>query len=295
MNMNVNVNAEETVIEEEQSLDSGESEDVQAEETDWEEEASYQGWVPQDEFRGPKNAWLPAEQFVRKGREINPILRANNERLKQSIQLLENQNRIYSEELRQLREAQRSINTRDFDTTIAEKNRQRMAAMKAGDEDLFLQLDSDIAKLLLSKGELIDGSDSHSPQGRTSDKPQVNVDPVFDQWVSENNWYGQDEVRTVLVNKVAEQMRDEYPNLHGRKFLDGALRRAKQRYPEDFGVSYSSNRHSVGDTSDPSVMVRQGKGKTERDLPHDAKVAMQAFVAEKLGTKEDYLRIYFED
>ena len=48
---------------------------------DFEGEARAQGWVPQEEFRGRENDWVDAETFVKRGREILPIVRKNNEKL----------------------------------------------------------------------------------------------------------------------------------------------------------------------------------------------------------------------
>lgn len=289
-------------LEETQTEETAPEED-QEQEFDVEEEARYGGWVPQEEFRGPKNTWLDAETFVRRGREINPILRANNDRLRQSLNAIEQQNRLYAEEIRALKEAQQGINQRDFETTLAIKNRQRMAAMKAGDEDLFLRMDTEIANLLLSKGELIEGRRPQNISDRSADNPADNVDPVFNQWVNENNWYGNDEFRTLAVNRIAEQMRENYPNLVGRAFLDAVLRNTAKRYPEDFGVSpyrgagqaYASDRRSIGDISSPGAVLNHDTlGKLERDLPADARSAMENFVKEGLGKKEDYIRLYFE-
>ena len=44
-------------------------------------EAESQGWVPKERFRGNENDWVDAETFVKRGREILPILRKNNENL----------------------------------------------------------------------------------------------------------------------------------------------------------------------------------------------------------------------
>ena len=50
-----------------------------------EKEARLQGWVPKDEFRGKETDWIDADIFVQRGREINPILRKNNERITKEL------------------------------------------------------------------------------------------------------------------------------------------------------------------------------------------------------------------
>lgn len=43
-----------------------------------EKEARLLGWVPKEDFRDGDH-WVDAETFVKRGKEINPILRKNNE------------------------------------------------------------------------------------------------------------------------------------------------------------------------------------------------------------------------
>lgn len=46
-----------------------------------EKEARVFGWVPKEDFRGSEDDWVDADTFVKRGKEINPILRKNNELL----------------------------------------------------------------------------------------------------------------------------------------------------------------------------------------------------------------------
>ena len=60
-------------------------------ERDYEAEAKIQGWVPQDEWKGSEAAWSPAEEFIHRGEQINPILRKNNERLLRELEATKKQ------------------------------------------------------------------------------------------------------------------------------------------------------------------------------------------------------------
>ena len=51
-----------------------------------EEEARAQGWVGKDEFRGSDDDWVDADTFVKRGKEIMPILRKNNEKLLKELE-----------------------------------------------------------------------------------------------------------------------------------------------------------------------------------------------------------------
>jgi hypothetical protein len=48
-------------------------------------EAREDGWRPKEEFNGREEDWIDAETFVRRGKEINPLLRKNNEKLKREL------------------------------------------------------------------------------------------------------------------------------------------------------------------------------------------------------------------
>ena len=68
------------------------------EQQDFDSEARAQGWVSQEEFRGNEKDWVDAETFVKRGREILPILRKNNEHLLRDLNATK-------EELKQFRQA----------------------------------------------------------------------------------------------------------------------------------------------------------------------------------------------
>jgi len=72
---------EETVVEQVQET----VPEVSAEREATEKEARAQGWAPKEEFRGKETDWIDADVFVQRGREINPILRKNNERIQKEL------------------------------------------------------------------------------------------------------------------------------------------------------------------------------------------------------------------
>lgn len=57
-----------------------------------EPDARKQGWVPLDRYRGDPNEWIDADEFVKIGQEINPVLRANNRRLEEDLRQTRDEN-----------------------------------------------------------------------------------------------------------------------------------------------------------------------------------------------------------
>ena len=79
----MNTKAEELEFEEE---DEGQEQELQVEtQESLENEAKLMGWVPEAQFKGPKDHWISAEEFVDKGRHVMPILLANNKRLQKEL------------------------------------------------------------------------------------------------------------------------------------------------------------------------------------------------------------------
>ena len=62
------------------------------------QEAESQGWVSKERYRGNESDWVDAETFVKRGREILPILRKNNENLVKDLNATK-------EQLKEFREA----------------------------------------------------------------------------------------------------------------------------------------------------------------------------------------------
>lgn len=256
---------------------------------DLEREASRQGWVPKEQFRGPDDEWIDAQTFIQRGKEINPILRANNSRLKQQLDSLSAQNNVLVQELLDLKKGQQTIQQRDYDTTIKLLKDARFEAMESGDNQRFLALDEQIDNIRNQHDQLV-------PQVLAPQQP-TQEDPEFSGWLQANQWYGSDEWRTVTINKIAEEMRRDFPHLVGRRFLDEVLDEATTRYPGDFGGNHRTRDrvdHQMVEGGGRRQVIQQGgRKKTVSDLPVDARDAMQKFVRDGLMTEQRYLDLFF--
>ena len=66
-------------------------------------EAESQGWVPKERYRGNEADWVDANTFVKRGREILPILRKNNENLVRDLNNTREQLKEFKEQNTQKR------------------------------------------------------------------------------------------------------------------------------------------------------------------------------------------------
>ena len=115
-----------------------------------EKEARLFGWVPKEEFRGSEDDWVDAEVFVKRGKEINPILRKNNELLMKKLD--EKAKEIDSikasvEEFKKFQKESFERKTAEYEVQIAQLKSQKREAIAEGNGDLVVDIDDQIDSL----------------------------------------------------------------------------------------------------------------------------------------------------
>lgn len=253
-------------------------------------EAESQGWVPKERYRGNESDWVDAETFVKRGREILPILRKNNENLVKDL----NQTK---EELKQFREAAEEFKkfqresyerkTADYERRIQEIKESRAQAISDGDGQKVNALDDalDEAKEDLKEAKQAVKDVVSVPEAPTP----TSIDPNLQTWLDKNTWFGEDRRMTSIANGIGESLRLEFPGLKGQAFLEKLDEVLTDEFPNRFGNK------TKGSTSSrvESGSGRQGRGNRNAqsydNLPADAKSACDRFVKQKLMTREQYV------
>ena len=253
-------------------------------------EAESQGWVPKERYRGNESDWVDAETFVKRGREILPILRKNNENLVKDL----NQTK---EELKQFREAAEEFKkfqresyerkTADYERRIQEIKESRAQAISDGDGQKVNALDDalDEAKEDLKEAKQAVKDVVSVPEAPTP----TSIDPNLQSWLDKNTWFGEDRRMTSIANGIGESLRLEFPGLKGQAFLEKLDEVLTDEFPNRFGNK------TKGSTSSrvESGSGRQGRGNSNAqsydNLPADAKSACDRFVKQKLMTREQYV------
>lgn len=133
---------------------------------DFDAEARLQGWVPQDDFKGQADKWVDAESFVKRGEEIIPFLKKNNENLKVEIDKLK-------KSIKRLSKAEQSA----YDNALSDLKSQMREAVASGDTEEFDKVEAKVEKL--KKEAADDVGQTHAE------------DPVeaFDTFREENTWF----------------------------------------------------------------------------------------------------------
>ena len=233
-------------------------------------EAKRQGWVPQEEYTGPADKWVDAETFVKKGKEINALLRKDNDFLKRELAELKTTVQEFSK-------YHAETEKRAYDKAMTDLRQQKKEAISQGDGDRVLEIDDAIDELKQAK-----------PTPKVV-APQP--DPSFVEWTEDNRWYNSDPQLKMEADMIGEVIKRQNPMLVGMEFLNEVTTRVKRMYPEKFN---NVNRSKPSPVEAPSSagMGKKG-GKSFNDLPQEAKAACQKFEKTGLLTREQYVKEYF--
>jgi len=258
----------------------------------YESEARAQGWVAKEEFRGSEDDWVDAETFVRRGKEIMPILRKNNEKLLKELgeaKKAAEEAREAAKEFREFQKQQFERKTKDLEVQLEQLKQAKREAITQGDGDRAIAIDDAMDDL---KEQRIEAKEElKAAEAKTKEVQPVTTDPVLNSWMEKNDWFGPDKRMTTVANALGIEIRREFPNLNGQPFLDKLDQELREAMPEKFGKKSVPNpmEGSPNGTARPSVS--SGK-KTYTNLPPEAKAACDKFVKQGLMTKEAYVAEY---
>ena len=259
-------------------------------------EAESQGWVPKERFRGNENDWVDAETFVKRGREILPILRKNNENLIKDLNQTKEQLKEFREAAEEFKKFQRESYERkatDYERRIQEIKDSRAQAISDGDGQKVNALDDALDEAKESFREAKQAvKDVVSTKEPVATETVATIDPSLQSWLDRNNWFGEDRRMTSIANGIGESLRLEFPGLKGQPFLDKLDEVLAEEFPNKFGGS----KKNVSASRVESGSGRQSRGGSNAqsydNLPPAAKDACDRFVKQKLMTREQYIQEY---
>jgi hypothetical protein len=269
------------------------SDEQQVDTSGVEQEAKRFGWVPKEDFRGNETDWVDADTFVKRGKEINPILRANNERLKKELDAEREKHtaeiaaiRQTAEEFKQFQKDAFERKQKELSTELEALKAQRKEAIREGDADLVVELEDRIEEVKEERAS----AKEPTPAPAKVDEP-VKVDPSLSEWIDNNKWFGSNQEATQIANALGATINQEFPNLRGKAFLDKLDERLKQRVPELYG-NPNQGRNTVEGGGARGNASSSGK-KTYDNLPSEAKAACDKFVKQGLfKSKQEYVDLY---
>jgi hypothetical protein len=256
-------------------------------------EARLFGWVPKEEFRGSEDDWVDAEVFVKRGKEINPILRKNNELLMKKLD--EKAKEIDSikasvEEFKKFQKESFERKTAEYEVQIAQLKSQKREAIAEGNGDLVVDIDDQIDSLKEAQREAKEAAKA-KPEPEQPAQVSIPDDPELQGWLNKNTWFGNDIEMTELANTLGSSVRKQFPHLTSRAFLEKLDDKIREYMPNKF-----LGNKAKGSAVDSSGSVR-GSGSSSKksydNLPDDAKQACDRFIKNGwIKSKQEYVDSY---
>lgn len=270
-------------------MDPIEMQDQDSPQVDYEREARNMGWVPEDQFRGNKDQWVDAQEFVERGKHVMPLLLANNKRLQRD--LLTRDEKIGNLETK-LASATAAIEKLEKHYTEANKRAVDNAKRQLREELKQAREDNDVDRELEIQDKLDDIRNSEKvaeqPVSQKAPTKTPELSNEFMGWHRDNPWFGTDAKKTKLVTRIAEDLRDSGTDLTGRAFMDEAVRLYEDQHGSDEGGDEESRAVSKVEGTPSRGSNKGGSGRSFATLPREAKEACWQDADELVGDGKRY-------
>lgn len=266
------------------------------------QEASEMGWQDKDSYKGKPEDWVDAKTFLERGRQLLPVVNANNRKLREEIRARDAQLRQLQGGLQAanaaiaaLEEANADDVKEQVEAARKEMQTELAAALRDGDHAGAAELTAKIAEL---------GSAEEAAGGDKKTAPRKEVVQEMPQeirrWFDENPEYKMGR-KAALATAISDELRTEGNKDTGTKFLDEVKARVEEALE---GKRPSGTSKVAGDSGGQNR--RNGGGgseKTYADLPADAKAACDKMASRLVGEnrkhktidswRKSYARQYF--
>lgn len=236
-----------------------------------EEQAALQGWKPESEWTGPKEAWKSAQQFLDDGEHIVSRVRGKLEKqLEESQKQFEERLARIEKTSRAALEAQKAQADKQRDELLAQLNAQKKAAIE----------DNDLAKLEDVREKIADVKAS------VPEPDQEGLKAAKEFKAKHEFWQGKDWTLQNFADGAAGRLQGR--GLSPTEFFAELDRQIRDAFPEKFGKPKRGGLEADSPASGGS------DEKTYADLPKEAKSACDDFVKRGLfKSKQAYVNEYF--
>lgn len=260
-----------------------------------EQEALDMGWIPQDKFRGDPAKWTDAATFVKRGKELLPILRAREQKLTSDLGTMKAQMAEMRSALTESSAALEALTKYHEETAqrayekarkdLLDQKKVELRALKEGDgdPDKIVELDDAIAALDAAKPAPVKEKTPASG-GKPEDDAAKNLPPVhpdYPAWAEENKSWLADPTKAAYAGAMSHYLRAQHPTVVGRAFLDLVT----EAVEEKFGGAPNKRVEAGGR---PSNGGGRSNGHDYTDLPDDAKRACDRMADRLVGPNKAY-------
>jgi hypothetical protein len=241
--------------------------------------AKMMGHIPKEEFRGDPEKWVPADKYVERADSMMPIMKSQMGKYENEISNLKATVESQKKTTEKLLKMGETVQQRAYEQAKKDLTKEQAQAVADGDVAKWQQLEDQKDKL---------------PQPEKIEVEPVQSSPVFDQWLTGNEWYLKDEDMTDFANLHAQKLTKANPQMPYHQVLKDVETKIKEIFPNKF-ENPNRQQASAVEATGRQIEVKTG-GKTYNDLPADAKAMCDQNVEQKLfKNKEDWVKAYFEE
>ena len=248
-----------------------------------EEKARLQGWVSEDEWRGPKNKWVSADQFVERGEQNHRIT-------KERLTAMERELASTRQTLAAMERTNAAMADRAYQQAMADLKAARNQAARNFDNENAFKYQEQIDELKQQQ------QSQPPPPAQIDPETQAWFDGADEQGIPRQAWYNKDPILTAEMNSMMGILWQQYPQANQGQRLALAEEAVKRRYPNQFQAGNPMRQQPAGRGGNGgSSAPRKGGKKSYADLPPEARKACDLFVKDKRYglTREQYVEEYF--
>lgn len=277
------LSAEEAEVEAVSEVEEQVDENPQSESADdTEARARVMGWRPKDEYSGDPAKWTSAEEFVRRGEEILPIVKANNRTLEKALKESKAEVADLKATMAKFQGFLTKAEQRAYERARRDLEAELVQAVEFNDVEGVLKINKKIVDL---NDEMRAEAEPVEP-----DAPRLDEDTqeALDAFTERNPWFKKDRVMTVAAIEFGEQLAAK--GIVGPDQIAEVERRMRREFPEKF----ENQRRKAPATVEGAGAISRTKTKGYSDLSPEAKAECDAFIRTIPGfTKEKYIKGYF--
>lgn len=254
------------------------------------QEAARLGWADKSRWKGNPDEWIDAKEFLRRGREVLPILKSTNQKLSGELDLTKQQTAHLAEQLRQTQAALKALEEAQEEQT-QERHEEELDGIEAQIEQASADGDHRrVAKLTRQMTEMQLKAREKSAERNGSDqaadrRPQI--PPEVRDWFTQNDRYAGGKYGALLGAEMAE-MRKGGDTRKGVEFLEEARARVEEFLGETGGAGGSSRVSGDNGGSGRRDSRNNGTGKSYADLPKEAKDYAERSISRFVGPGKKY-------
>jgi len=270
--------------------------------------AEQMGWIPPSRFKGEPERFVDAEEYLARGEQVLPIVRANNQKLQQELNDLRAESTKTREALEKANQALEEINERHSVETQKAVERARndlKARLKQASEEGDHEAVAEITGLMI---DLKAAAEAPKPAEEKKKPEAAKTEPFvlpadLKEWNAANPWFGSDRRRTSLALGIAQEMREAGTDLTGVAFYE----KIREEVEATFGAAPAGSKVEgarASGVAETGVRGSAGK-KGYASLPADAKAACDADAKQFVGAgkrfktadewRARYAELYFQD